>query len=165
MEKFIQKHGNKEAVNRLVKLQKYGPSLKKQHGREIAKKAIDDEKVYIEVRNILIDIFENVYRKNKTEINNNMLKLLGFDGADDMYLAVQTDAGKPIEVLSSRSSKEFQSILKKLTEDFDIKFDKSDTVVNTSVRFYSGKTELFKSQFGFRDLDKVSNFVNLKAFK
>ena len=94
-----------------------------------------------------------------------MLKLLGFDGADTLYLSVQSKAGKDVKVLSSRQSKEFNKILDNMKKDFDIEFEKDDSKVNTSVTFKSGNTVLFKSNFGFRDLDKVSQFVNFKGWQ
>lgn len=162
---FIKKHGKKDQIEQLIKLQRFGDGIKKTQGRAVAKKAVDDNRVYFTVRNIMIDIFTSAYKTNKDKINQNMLTLLGFDGADDMYLAVQTAAGKKIEVLSTRTSKEFKKMLDKLRAGFDIRFNKSDTIVNTGMSFFSGDDLLFVSNFGFRDLSKVSNFVNVSQFK
>ena len=60
------------------------------------------------------------------------------------------------------SSKAFNNILESLQDDFNIEFEKSTGQVNTSILFYLDKKLLFKSNFAFRDLDKVSQFVSFK---
>lgn len=165
---FIKRFGLEKQMRRIQELQSGEQSpakLKKTIGREAAKKMVDDEGVYMEVRNLMIDVFEKNYNKRKAEINENFMKLLGFDGADDLYLAVQKKAGGDVAVLSSRTSKGFNEILESMKKDFDIEFEKSDRKVNTSVTFKSRGTVLFKSNFGFRDLDKVSQFVSFKDWQ
>lgn len=167
VDEFVKKYGLQDQMMRIADLQA-GPEspakLKPKIGRAAAKKILDEKGVYIEVRNLMIDVFEKQYKKNKAQINENMIKLLGFDGADTLYLSVQSKAGKDVKVLSSRQSKEFNKILDNMKKDFDIEFEKDDSKVNTSVTFKSGNTVLFKSNFGFRDLDKVSQFVNFKGW-
>jgi hypothetical protein len=103
----------------------------------------------------MIDMFENVYPHKKEEINNNLLKLLGFDGEDDMYLAVQKANGNTT-VLSSRSSKSFKKLLEDLKNGMAIQFERNDSIVNTKMNVMNAQNELiFSSNFGFRDLDKV----------
>ena len=136
--------------------------LKKTIGREKAKELIDSEGIYSKVRDLMIQVFKVEYKKRKLEINSNFVKLLGFDGVDDLYLAVQTQAGGKVDVLSSRTSKAFNNILESLQDDFNIEFEKSTSKVNTSILFYLDKELLFKSNFAFRDLDKVSQFVSFK---
>jgi hypothetical protein len=165
---FIKRFGLKKQMRRIQELQSGEQSpakLKKTIGRPAAKKMVDDEGVYIEVRNLMIDVFEKNYKKRKKEINENFMKLLGFDGADDLYLAVQKKTGGEVAVLSSRTSKGFNEILDSMKEDFDIVFEKSNDKVNTSITFKSGNNILFKSNFGFRDLDKVSQFVSFKDWQ
>ena len=165
METFVAKHGNSDNIQRLVELQKFGPAIKREKGREAAKKAVDSNMVYIEARNIIIDTFNDLYKKNKAEINDNMLRLMGLDGTDELYLAVQKSSGQSVDVLSSNASQEFKNIIKNLQNDFRIEFEKSDRIVNTPIRFYSGDTLLFKANLAFRDLDKISVFVNLKKWQ
>jgi hypothetical protein len=165
---FVKKYGLEKEMRAIQEYQsgENAPSkLKKKIGREAAKKMVDDEGIYIKVRDLMIKVFEQQYKSRKEEINENMLKLLGFDGADDLYLAVQKKAGAKTEVLSSRQSKGFNDILDAMKKGYTIEFEKSNKKVNTSVIFKSGKTVLFKSNFGFRDLDKVSQFVSFKDWK
>jgi len=165
---FIKAHGLEKEMRQIQAYQSGEDSpakLKKTIGREKAKAIIDDEGIYIKVRNLMIKVFESEYKKRKSEINSNFVKLLGFDGADDLYLAVQTKSGGKVDVMSSRTSEAFNKILESLQNDFDIVFEKDDSKVNTSISFYSGKTLLFKSNFAFRDLDKVSQFVKFKDWK
>lgn len=165
---FIKRYGLEKQMRRIQELQSGENSpakLKKTIGREEAKKILDDQGVYIEVRNLMIDVFENQYSSRKQEINDNFLKLLGFDGTDNVYLAVQKEAGKKVSVLSSKSSEEFNQILSSLKKKFDIEFEKSNKKVNTAVTFKADKKVLFKSNFAFRDLDKVSQFVSFKDWQ
>ena len=165
---FIKRYGLEKQMRRIQELQSGENSpakLKKTIGREEAKKILDDQGVYIEVRNLMIDVFEKQYSSRKQEINDNFLKLLGFDGTDNVYLAVQKGAGKKVSVLSSKSSKEFNQILSSLKKKFDIEFEKSNKKVNTAVTFKADKKVLFKSNFAFRDLDKVSQFVSFKDWQ
>jgi len=162
---FVKRYGLEKQMKRIQDLQAGEDSpakLKKKIGREAAKKLVDDRGVYIEVRNLMIDVFEKQYSSRKEEINNNFLKLLGFDGTDDLYLSVQKQAGKKVQVLSSRSSEKFNEILKNMKKDLNIEFEKSNSKVNTGIIFKSGNIILFKSNFAFRDLDKVSQFVSFK---
>jgi hypothetical protein len=165
---FVSKYGLEKEMRRIQELQSGENSpakMKRKIGREAAKKMVDDQGVYIEVRNLMIKVFEDQYKSRKEEINENFLKLLGFDGADDLYLAVQNKAGKQVSVLSSRQSKGFNEILDAMKKGYTIDFEKSDKKVNTSVIFRSGSTVLFKSNFAFRDLDKVSQFVSFKNWQ
>ena len=162
---FVKRYGLEKQMKRIQDLQAGEDSpakLKKKIGREAAKKLVDDRGVYLEVRNLMIDVFEKQYSSRKEEINSNFLKLLGFDGTDDLYLSVQKQAGKKVQVLSSRSSEKFNEILKNMKKNLDIEFEKSNSKVNTGIIFKSGDTILFKSNFAFRDLDKVSQFVSFK---
>jgi hypothetical protein len=165
---FIKKHGLEKKMRKIQDLQS-GPDspakLKKTIGRDAAKAIVDSEGIYSQVRDLMIGVFKAQYKKNKAEINANMVKMLGFDGADDLYLAVQTKSGGKVDVLSSRTSAAFNDIVKSLQGDFTIKFERSTGKVNTSIEFWSGKTMLFKSNFAFRDLDKVSQFVSFKDWK
>lgn len=162
---FIKIHGLKNQMRKIQDFQS-GPNspakLKKTIGREKAKELIDSEGIYSKVRDLMIQVFKVEYKKRKSEINSNFVKLLGFDGVDDLYLAVQTQAGGKVDVLSSRTSKAFNNILESLQDDFNIEFEKSTGQVNTSILFYLDKKLLFKSNFAFRDLDKVSQFVSFK---
>ena len=162
---FIKIHGLKNQMRKIQDFQS-GPNspakLKKTIGREKAKELIDSEGIYSKVRDLMIQVFKVEYKKRKSEINSNFVKLLGFDGVDDLYLAVQTQAGGKVDVLSSRTSKAFNNILESLQDDFNIEFEKSTGQVNTSILFYLDKKILFKSNFAFRDLDKVSQFVSFK---
>ena len=163
--KFVKRYGYQKEMEQIALYQRFGPNIKSAEGRPAAKKAVDDEQVYMKVRNLMIDIFESEYSKRKEEINNNFVKLLGLDGSDDLYLAVQKKSGGEVAVLSSRTSKEFNKILELLRNNYDIEFDRSDRIVNTGIQFRSGRTVLFKSNFAFRDLDKVSQFVNMKDWQ
>ncbi len=162
---FIKKHGLAKKMRKIQDLQS-GPDspakLKSEIGREAAKAIVDSEGIYSQVRDLMIKVFKAKYKTNKAEINANMVKMLGLDGDDDLYLAVQTKSGGKVDVLSSRTSAAFKDIVKSLQDDFTIKFEKSTGKVNTSIEFWSGKTQLFKSNFAFRDLDKVSQFVSFK---
>ena len=162
---FIKIHGLKNQMRKIQDFQS-GPNspakLKKTIGREKAKELIDSEGIYSKVRDLMIQVFKVEYKKRKSEINSNFVKLLGFDGVDDLYLAVQTQAGGKVDMLSSRTSKAFNNILESLQDDFNIEFEKSTGQVNTSILFYLDKKLLFKSNFAFRDLDKVSQFVSFK---
>ena len=58
-------------------------------------------------------IFDRSYKgKNKTAVNQNILKLFGFDGSDTIYAILQD------KVLSGKSNKEFRKFLEDFQSDF-----------------------------------------------
>jgi len=56
-----------------------------------------------------VDVLNKAYKKDRRNINDNFLDLMGFDGADDVYMAVGTI--KNVQVVSSRNSAEFKKLL------------------------------------------------------
>jgi hypothetical protein len=140
--------------------------MKNATSREDVKELLDDKGIYMEVRDLLIEVFKKRYKKDKAQINKNMLKMMGLDGEDNVYLAVQNqNKEKTMETMSSRTSKSFEKLLDQLRDNLTISFTYSDTKVNTSIIFSSGTTEIFKSNFAFRDFDKVSQMLNFKRWK
>ena len=140
--------------------------MKNATSREDVKALLDSEGIYMEVRDLLIEVFKKRYKKDKAQINKNMLKMMGLDGKDFVYLAVQNqDKNKTMETMSSKTSKSFKELLDQLRDDLNIDFTYSATKVNTSIIFSSGTTEIFKSNFAFRDFDKVSQMLNFKRWK
>jgi len=163
VEKFVSKYGDaksKKSLQELLKYQRTFIPLKKKIGREKAKQHIDEIGLYSKARDIMIQVFESQYKKRKEEINDNFLELLGFDGSDEMYMAVKTSEKSKVQIISTRTSKELKKLAENLKGNFDVKFRTKPGKVSAEILFMLNKEILFKSDFAFRDGDKVSSFVN-----
>ena len=89
-----------------------------------------DEKTTIanELGQIVFDrVFNYYYKKDHKRINSNLLKILGIDGADDVYQSIYVENKKTdddIYIISSKSSSHYKSLYEKLRNDFEIVFTK-----------------------------------------
>ena len=98
-----------------------------------------------------------------------MLKMLGFDGDDDFYAAIG-ESGKQ-KVISSRKSKELQSMLQKLSGDFNLTVERNGTTNNANIMFKSPNGDIItKANITFADTGgksaqgKTNAFVDFKGF-
>lgn len=96
---------------------------------------------------VISKIFKTYYPKHKKEINERVLKMLGFDGEDDFYAAIG-EAGKQ-KVISSRRSKELQQMIAELSAGFTLTIERNGTTNNANM--------IFKSPKG----DKIINKMNI----
>jgi hypothetical protein len=102
------------------------------------------------VAKLIIKEFEDIYSKNKKNVNKNMLSLIGMDGEDDFYAAIGT-AGKQ-KVLSSRQSKEMKTFLDSVKENkMNIKMLPSNSGNAIDVSILLEKEEIAKSSISFTD--------------
>ena len=122
-----------------------------------------------EVIELISKIFRTYYPKHKKEINERMLKMLGFDGDVDFYAAIG-ESGKQ-KVISSRKSKELQIMLQKLSEDFNLTIERNGTTNNANIMFKSANgTVITKANITFADTGgksaqgKTNAFVDFKGF-
>jgi hypothetical protein len=119
---------------------------------------------------LIVKIFNTHYKKNKEEINQRMLKMLGFDGEDDFYAAIG-DAGKQ-KVVSSRKSKEMQQMLSDLHKGFTLIVERNGTTNNANILFKSldGATIINQANITFADTGganpqgKTNAFVNIGRY-
>lgn len=123
-----------------------------------------------QVISLILKIFNEHYRaKYKTKINARFLKLLGFGDTEDFYAAIGS-RGVP-RVLSSRSSQEFQSLLKAFRSSFTISLERNPGTNNIRVIVYDNRnTELLHGTITFADsggksaAGKTNFFINFKPF-
>tara|TARA_B100000085_G_scaffold258074_1_gene259881 strand:- start:1002 stop:2234 length:1233 start_codon:yes stop_codon:yes gene_type:complete len=120
--------------------------LKKQGDPEYRKKAnafITQNKGYQKMSQLIFeDMFKYFYSQDKKGVNDRILKFIGLDGADDVYLAVGK-VGKAKRTLSSRTSKKFGELYEALKADFDIEFEMPTNPEVVNVKMFikdNGKT-------------------------
>ena len=91
---------------------------------------------------IFEDMFKYFYSQDKKGVNDRILKFIGLDGADDVYLAVGK-VGKAKRTLSSRTSKKFGELYEALKSDFEIEFEMPTNPEVVNVKMFikdNGKT-------------------------
>jgi hypothetical protein len=110
---FINDYGSEKEIRKLYALQntiktKMKSGLSKEDARLYSKT------VQGEVIEVMVNIFNQHYLKHKKEVNKRILKILGFNGADDFYAAIgKTNKQKYI---SSRQSEEMKQMLEDLNQ-------------------------------------------------
>ncbi len=169
IEKFAKDYGSSDDLRKLYNLQniiktKMDKGASKEDARKHAKTT------HGSVIELIVKIFNTHYKKNKEEINQRMLKMLGFDGEDDFYAAIG-DAGKQ-KVVSSRKSKEMQQMLSDLHKGFTLTVERNGTTNNANILFKSldGATIINQANITFADTGganpqgKTNAFVNIGRY-
>jgi len=117
-----------------------------------------------------IKTWERAYKKNKKEVNHKILSMLGFDDAEDFYLAVQQKGD--IRVVSSRTSTEYKRLIKVLNGQYELKINhpKGNTS-SMQVKFIDPRGNIILSgSLSFGASSRVGNtkigfFINFKNLK
>jgi hypothetical protein len=141
MDRFIKDYGSEKDIRELHRLQnlittEIGKGVSKDAARKAAKSS------HGEVIELISKIFTEHYKAHKEQVNERMLKLLGFDGDDDFYAAIG-EAGK--QVLSSRSSPELRKMLATFKLGFTINMKRNGTTNNAAWNFVSNEGEVITS--------------------
>jgi len=163
---FINDYGSEKEIRKLYALQntiktKMKSGLSKEDARLYSKT------VQGEVIEVMVNIFNQHYLKHKKEVNKRILKMLGFNGADDFYAAIgKTNKQKYI---SSRQSEEMKQMLEDLNQGFNIVFERNGKTKNANMFFYSpnGKKLITKSNLTLTDTGtdgKTNAFVDVSDF-
>lgn len=166
--KFGKDYGSVQDVQQLYNLQNIiGSEMKagasKPDARKVAKGTHGD------VIALIARIFKTHYPKHKKEINERMLKMLGFDGEDDFYAAIG-DTGKQ-KVLSSRNSPELQNMVKQLMAGFNLSIERNGNTNNANIMFKAPNGSVItKANITFADTGgaspqgKTNAFVDFRQF-
>ena len=112
--------------------------------RKKANQYITQNRGYQQMRDLLFNkIFKYYYAIDKAGINNRILKRLGLDGADDVYLLVGSDREKMIAV-SSRTSEAFKHVYEEFKKEFNVRFEFPDDaeIVNCTMILESESGEV-----------------------
>lgn len=169
IEKFAKDYGSSDDLRKLYNLQNIiKTKMDKGASKEAARKHA--KTTHGAVIELIVKIFNTHYKKNKDEINQRMLKMLGFDGEDDFYAAIG-DAGKQ-KVVSSRKSKEMQQMLSDLHKGFTLTVERNGTTNNANILFKSldGTTIINQANITFADTGganpqgKTNAFVNIGKY-
>lgn len=168
VEKFAKDFGSKDDLEELLRLQNIiGTEMKGGADKATARKTAKG--THGDVIAVISKVFKTYYPAHKAEINERMLKMLGFDGEDDFYAAV----GKPgkMGIISSRDSKELQALMKKFEKGFDLSIERNGTTNNANINFKDPKGEVFvRGTITFADTGgkspqgKTNTFVDFKKF-
>ena len=117
----------------------------------------------------MTNIFHTHYLQHKKEVNERMLKMLGFDGDDDFYAAIGKANNQ--KVISARKSKEFKIMLDKLSAGFDLTMERNRNTNNANILFTSPTGEqIIKINITFADTGgpsaqgKTNAFFDFKYF-
>jgi hypothetical protein len=163
---FVNDYGSEKEIRKLYALQntiktKMESGLSKEDARLYSKT------VQGEVIEVMVKIFNEHYSKHKKEVNTRILKILGFDGADDFYAAIG-EANKQ-KYISSRQSEEMKQMLQDLNQGFNIVFERNGKTRNANMFFYSpnGKKLITKSNLTLTDTGKdgkTNAFVDVSDF-
>jgi len=139
---------------------------KKEKGRPFANKTMNDQKGFQVIRNgLLLTIFDEAYKKDKSGINERIITNLGLDGADDVYMAIGTTVND-MKIVSSRSSKAFQKLYDSVKKDFTVRFiipeDKNIAAAKMELLDNSTQEILLKTTFSFKEGDIFVQFLDMK---
>lgn len=166
--KFVQDYGFESEIRKLYAHQNIiGTEMKKGKTKEESRKKA--KKTHGEVIEIIAKIFNKHYPKHKKEINERMLRMLGFDGEDDFYAAIG-GSGKQ-KVISSRQSKELQMMITQLKKSFTLTIERNGDTNNANIIFKAPNgTVITKANITFADTGgpsaqgKTNAFVDFKRF-
>jgi hypothetical protein len=146
-----------EVLEVTEKWTKIKTELKKNKDPDYRKKANEystANRGYQRMRDLLFKrIFAFFYATDKEKINERILKRLGLDGADDVYLLVGTEKQRMIAV-SSRTSEEFKRLYDNLKRGFNIRYDipSNPDIVSCVMLIESEEgEELAKFTIGFKE--------------
>jgi len=166
--KFAKDFGSMEDMRELLRLQNIiGAEMKAGADKATARKTAKG--THGDVIAVISRIFKTYYPQHKKEMNERMLKMLGFDGEDDFYAAVGTP-GK-MGIISSRESRELQALMKQLQQGFSLSIQRNGTTNNAFINFTGpdGKvfvrgTITFADTGGKNPQGKTNTFVDFKQF-
>lgn len=125
----------REEMEKVLGITNQWLQIKKSSDRETANAFITKNRGYQQMRDLLFGkIFNDFYEKDKAAINERILKRLGLDGADEVYLLVGTQRQKMVAI-SSRTSEEFKALYDALKQNFNIRFvlPNSPDIVNSKM--------------------------------
>jgi len=139
---------------------------KKEKGRPYANKVMNNQKGFQVIRNgLLLNIFDEAYKKDKRGINERIITNLGLDGADDVYMAIGTEV-KDMKIVSSRSSKAFQKLYDSVKKEFTIRFiiPEDENIAACKMELIDNDTQevLLKTTFSFKEGDIFVQFLDMK---
>lgn len=167
--KFVKDYGSMTEIRELYRLQNIiGDEIKggatKADARKTAKATHGD------VIELTAKIFAAHYKTHKKEVNERMLKILGFDGEDDFYAAIGKTGDKQA-IISSRASRELQAMMQQLKAGFNLTIERNGTTNNAHVKFIGINGQLItQANITFADTGgkyaqgKSNAFVDFKQF-
>jgi hypothetical protein len=127
---------------------------------------MNNQKGFQVIRNgLLLNIFDEAYKKDKRGINERIITNLGLDGADDVYMAIGTEV-KDMKIVSSRSSKAFQKLYDSVKKEFTIRFiiPEDENIAACKMELIDNDTQevLLKTTFSFKEGDIFVQFLDMK---
>lgn len=139
----------------------YDPKLS---GRQLGNAFITANKGYQKMADLMFgDMFKYFYAQDKQGINQRMLKALGLDGADDIYIAAGK-VGKNKRVISSRNSQSFKKLYEALKKDFDIGFDLSGEKASVNMTISDKSNVLASFNIPFKEGKTFTHMIDLSSF-
>jgi hypothetical protein len=169
LKKFVKDFGSAKEINELYRLQNIiGAEMKAGADKAAARKTAKG--THGDVIALIATIFKTHYPRHKKEINERVLKMLGFDGEDDFYAAIG-ETGKQ-KVLSSRNSPELQKMIANLSKGFVLTIERNGTTNNANMVFKSpnGKVVFNQLNITFADTGgknpqgKTNAFMKFKQY-
>lgn len=166
--RFAKDYGSENDIRKLYDYQNIiGTEMKKGKSKEDARKKA--KKTHGDVIEIIAKIFQKYYPKHKKEMNERVLRMLGFDGEDDFYAAIG-EAGKQ-KIISSRKSKELQKMISQLSKNFTLTIKRNGETNNANILFTAPNGDVItKANITFADTGgpsaqgKTNAFVDFKKF-
>ena len=166
--KFAKDFGSMEDMRELLRLQNLiGTEMQAGADKATARKTAKG--THGDVIEVIAKIFKTYYPQHKNQMNERMLKMLGFDGEDDFYAAVGTP-GK-MGIISSRESRELQQLMVQLKQGFSLSIVRNGQTNNAFINFTGpdGKvfvrgTITFADTGGKNPQGKTNTFVDFKKF-
>lgn len=153
---FVKDYGSSSDIKKLYDLQNIiSTKIKKGSSKENARKFA--KTTHPEVIEIMTKIFNEHYHNHKEEINDRVLKIMGFDGSDDFYAAIGEDKQKTI---SSRQSKEMKEMLEEFKKEFTITFERNKQTKNANLIFLNtDNKKILAAQITFSDTGSSSGYT------
>lgn len=135
--------------------------------RKKANEFITQNQGYQKMRDLLfVKIFDKFYAVDKENINQRILKRLGLDGGEDVYLLVGNSKPK-MTAVSSRTSEEFKRLYDNLRLGFNIRYEMSPNpkVATCYLVIESKNSEpLARFTVSFKEGTTFPHLMNMKSF-
>jgi len=160
---FLEKYPEyADEMKKIVDVTKKWKELKKTKDRESANAYVTKIKGYQQMRGLLFNkIFNDFYKKDKKAINERVLRQVGLDGADEVYMLIGADK-KNMVAVSSRTSPEFKKLYESLKAEFNIRFTNPDSA-NCKMIIESGEGEPLASfTIAFKEGATMPHFWDTK---
>ena len=140
----------------------YDPKLSP---RQLGNAYITSNRGYQKMADLMFgDMFKYFYAQDKQGINQRLLKALGLDGADDIYIAAGK-VGKNKRVISSRNSQSFKKLYEALKQDFDIGFDLSGDKASVNMTISDKSGVLVSFNIPFKEGKTFTHMIDLSTFQ